>query len=73
MRTFALIRHSDPSGVSGTGVVAQGVVFSDGTTVLRWMLDTRSTGVYESLADMIAIHGHGGQTEVRFLGLEAAA
>ena len=31
MRNFNLIRHIDVSGLSGTGVVAEGVVFSDGT------------------------------------------
>lgn len=67
MRRFALVRTGDPSGVSGVGVVAQGIVFSDGTTVLRWVVDLRSVGVYASFADMLAIHGHGGQTQARFL------
>ena len=40
MRVFALIRDVDVSGVSGTGVVAEGVQFSDGTCVLRWTAST---------------------------------
>jgi len=64
--TFDLIRLSDEGGVSGTGHVAEGVVFADGTTVMRWLTDKRSTAVYESARDLLAIHGHGGKTEMRY-------
>jgi len=64
--TFDLIRLSDAGGVSGTGHVAEGVVFADGTTVIRWLTDKRSTAVYESARDLLAIHGHGGKTELRY-------
>lgn len=64
MKRFVLDRHEDESGVSGTGLVAEGVVFSDGTCALRWLGDLRSTAVYESLADIEAIHGHSGKTLV---------
>lgn len=33
---FRLVRHEDVSGVSGTGVVAEGVLFSSGKAVLSW-------------------------------------
>ena len=36
----------------------EGVVFSDGTTVIRWLTDKGSTSVFKSFADMEAIHGH---------------
>ena len=35
MRTFEMTRKADESGVSGTGKVAEGVVFESGYTVLR--------------------------------------
>lgn len=66
-RRFELHRQTDVSGVSGTGVVAEGVQFSDGTSVLRWLTSTASTAVYASVADIDAIHGHGGNTEFVFL------
>lgn len=66
--TFALRRYEDESGVSGTGIVAQGVQFSDGTVALRWMVDLRSTALYDSIDDVVAIHGHGGRTRVVWLG-----
>lgn len=67
MRRFDLQRTEDASGVSGTGVVAQGVEFDDGTCALRWLTATASTGLYDSAADLIAIHGHGGRTTLAWL------
>ena len=66
MRTFRLHRLADPSGVSGVGDVAQGIVFDDGSVAMRWMTDTASTAVYGCLGDVLAIHGHSGLTRVRF-------
>lgn len=34
-RRFTLVRHDDVTGVSGTGVVADGVRFPDGVVALR--------------------------------------
>jgi len=36
----------------------EGVVFSDGTVALRWLTAKRSTAVWDSMKDMLAIHGH---------------
>jgi hypothetical protein len=59
---FHLVRDEDETGVSGTGTVAVGVVFPDGTVAMRWNTNTASTAVYDSLEDVIKIHGHGGKT-----------
>jgi hypothetical protein len=64
MRRFELHREVDESGISGTGVVAEGVAFSDGTAALRWKSEFKSTAVYQTMADVEAIHGHNGQTKV---------
>lgn len=61
-----LERDEDVSGVSGTGVVAYGCVFPDGSVVLRWDTLVKSTVFYESVEDMVAIVGHGGKTRVVF-------
>ena len=37
MHMFYLNRLIDKSGVSGTGVVAEGVVFTNGKCVLTWL------------------------------------
>lgn len=62
--TFELHRDNDVSGVSGTGVVADGAVFPDGVTVVRWRGERRSTVVWQDLEDVEAIHGHGGATRI---------
>lgn len=66
LRTFKTVRTEDISGVSGTGVVAEGVVFTDGTAVLRWLTDKSSTAIYDSIEDLESIHGHGGATRIEY-------
>lgn len=36
----------------------EGVLFSDGRVALRWLTAKRSVSVWDSLEDMLAIHGH---------------
>lgn len=36
----------------------QGVVFNDGTVVIRWMTARPSTAIFASMADLFAVHGH---------------
>jgi len=67
VRTFVLIRDRDVSGVSGTGRVAEGVVFVGGKTVVYWLSDTPSINIYGSVEEMLRVHGHGGATHVEFL------
>lgn len=62
MIRFFLLRREDETGVSGTGRVADGVIFEDGTVVLRWRTANTSTAVYDSIEKVKAVHGHGGKT-----------
>lgn len=66
--TFVLRRFEDESGVSGTGDVAEGVVFTDGTVVMRWLTDKASTAIYNSMEELHAIHSHGHKTGVYYTG-----
>lgn len=66
-RRFYLYRHTDHTGVSGAGTVALGVQFPDGTCVLRWLSQWRSTVVWADLAGLEAVHGHDGATTVIWL------
>lgn len=67
MRAFHLQREHDVGGVSGTGRVAEGVEFEDGTAVIRWCVgENRSTVVWAKVEDIEAVHGHGGLTQVVF-------
>lgn len=64
MRLFNLQRDIDETGVSGTGIVAEGVEFSDGRCAMRWLTPTASTGIYENLEQLVQIHGHNGKSRV---------
>jgi len=64
MRIFHLKRIEDETGISGTGLVTEGVEFSDGSCAMRWMTETTSTGFYKNIDDVVHIHGHGGKTVV---------
>lgn len=67
-RRFHLVRDHDVSGVSGVGVVAEGVQFEDGVVVIRWCTgDHHSTVVWDSILDALAVHGHGGSTVVEWV------
>lgn len=68
MRRFCLQRLEDITGISGVGVVAEGVAFTDGTAVVHWIAgEHRSTVVWpgpEGMRAIEEIHGHGGATRV---------
>ncbi len=82
-RRFELHRDQDVSGVSGTGIVADGVEFEtpflmqlpDGThlslpaqwCVIRWRGAYQSTVMWESVSDAMAVHGHHGSTRLVWL------
>jgi hypothetical protein len=69
MRIFVLERNEDVSGVSGTGVVAEGVEFWDGSCAMRWRepVGHQSVSFYNHIEDVEFIHGHGGSTTIRFV------
>lgn len=67
MKTYVLNRIVDVSGISGTGVVAEVVEFTDGSCVVRWikgatLSNVASTVFYDTKEDLLAVHGHGGMT-----------
>lgn len=64
MRVFELHRKVDETGVSGVGVVAQGIEFDSGWCALAWLTEYRSVAIYPSLGELIAIHGHDGSTQI---------
>ena len=72
MRRFHLYRAEDETGISGTGIVADGVEFNDGAAILHWRGETASTTVFGSLSDVLKVHGHGGKTTVEWLDVPPA-
>ena len=62
MRRFLLIRSKDETGISGTGVVAEGVEFLNEKCTLAWTAELSSVVVYDSIGLVDKIHGHNGKT-----------
>lgn len=67
-RRFRLKRNADLTGVSGEGYVCEGVEWWDGKVTMRWRVEgsANSTGFYDSIEDVVAIHGHDGATVVEW-------
>lgn len=58
MKRFTMQREFDVSGVSGTGIVLEGVHFSTGVVVIHWLTPPPrgSISVFDSLEQFYAIH-----------------
>lgn len=66
-RRFVLQRNEDETGISGTGVVAEGIEFSTGWCALSWMTSAHSVGIYPNVKELERIHGHNGRAVVVWL------
>ena len=66
VRPFYLHRIVDASGVSGTGIVAVGAVLPSGKAVLEWRSRWKTVTVFESVDQIVRIHGHGGRTQLHW-------
>jgi hypothetical protein len=79
LRRFELHRDLDVSGISGEGVIADGVVYDHpfvvtlperplvlepGWCVITWRGEHCSTALWRSVDDAMAIHGHHGATRL---------
>lgn len=69
LRRFHLARDEDITGVSGTGIVADGCVFPDGVVVLRWRGGFPTSVVFHDrgIEAVEHVHGHGGATRIVWL------
>lgn len=67
MRRFVLNRHRDVSGVSGTGLVAEGVLFANGQVAVAFVGNLHAVEVLENIDTVIAIHGHEGATTLEWV------
>lgn len=58
MRRFTMRREFDVSGVSGTGIVLEGVHFSTGVVVIHWLTPPPrgSISVFDDLEQFLSIH-----------------
>jgi hypothetical protein len=68
-KRFVLDREQDHTGVSGTGIVAEGILFSNGVVALNWISEFPTSVVFHhrGIESVEAVHGHGGATKIRWL------
>ena len=69
-RRFVFLRDEDETGVSGTGLVVEGVQYSDNHCDYRWMTEHQTSQSADNLDIIIAIHGHNGRTRIVFIDRE---
>jgi len=67
VRMFELHRDEDVTGVSGPGIVAEGIQFGNGRVAMCWRTSHSSIVVWDRIEDAEAIHGHDGRTRVVWL------
>jgi len=67
MRRFVLNRLVDETGISGTGIVAEGIEFENGKCVLSWLTQPSSIVVHENMENVVKIHGHVGKTQIEWI------
>lgn len=64
-RTFHLQRDEDVTGVSGSGHVADGVLWPDGTVTVKWLGEYASEVSWPKGIEAVErIHGHDGRTRI---------
>lgn len=58
IRTFTVFRGYDESGVSGDGIVIEGVVLATGQCIAHWLYPPPrgSIAVFDSINDFIKVH-----------------
>lgn len=58
IRTFTIARQQDETGVSGVGVVIEGVVLATGQTIIHWLTPAPrgALAIFDSMGDFAKIH-----------------
>jgi len=58
IQTFTVARQADESGVSGEGVVIEGVVLATGQCIAHWLYPRPkgSIAIFDSMNDFITVH-----------------
>lgn len=67
LRRFHFVRTEDPSGVSGTGVVGEGVELSNGKVVHSWISNMGTVSIYDNMKTFVLVHGHDGKGTIEWL------
>lgn len=66
MKQFYLNRKIDLSGVSGTGIIAYGVILPSGRVVMEWVTEHKSIAIYDGINEIQILHAQPDKTELIF-------
>ena len=66
LRRFRINRLIDETGVSGTGIVAEGVLWPNGWVEMFW-LNSQGKSLFPDVSAMMKIHGHDGKTVLEWV------
>lgn len=67
MKLFQLHRKEDKSGISGIGIIADGVIYPNGKVSMCWRGIISSIVIYDDIEMVKEIHGHNGCTEICYI------
>ena len=70
IRRFILKRDEDVSGVSGTGIVAEGIEFSDGKVIIRFLSSLSTITIFDNMKGLKHTSLHKGATKVVWIDQE---
>mgnify|MGYP003674640389 CR=1 FL=1 len=58
IRTFTVFRKADETGVSGEGVVIEGVELASGHAIIHWLYPPPRGGIaiFDSMSDFVKVH-----------------
>ena len=58
IRSFTVCRQHDQTGVSGEGVIIEGVVLASGHCIIHWLFPPPRGGIaiFDSLEDFLKVH-----------------
>jgi hypothetical protein len=70
LRRFVLVREEDPTGMSGTGIVAEGVQFTNGRVALTWKTEFISVTTFDNIATVETLHTHFGSDPTKIVWLD---
>lgn len=70
MRRFYLFRKEDPTGMSSTGRVADGIEFDNGQVALTWKKEFPSVTVFPSVSIVEKLHSHNGKDPTKIIWVD---
>ena len=58
IRSFTVCRQTDETGISGEGVVIEGVVLASGHCIIHWLFPPPRGGIaiFDSMSDFVKVH-----------------